>query len=200
MRQHTSHHSLVTDQEHEVAWLEDISGEPQKTTSDKKEFTAKIIGWILQGGVLLSATIIALGLLLLPTRPGGLSPQRLLDFPQTLSQIGEGLLILRPQAVIALGLLFLIATPVTRVAVSIIAFVFERDRKYVMITLIVLTILLFSMFFLGSITNQQHNNVQHVHFSLLVMALIFVGSIAAGLLGARSEEHTSELQSRQYLV
>src|SRR6266567_6848381 len=112
MRQHTSHHSLVTDQEHEVAWLEDISGEPQKTTSDKKEFTAKIIGWILQGGVILSASIILIGFILLPLRPGGLSVHRFLIFPQTLSQVWAGLLVLHPQAIIAVGLLLLIATPI----------------------------------------------------------------------------------------
>lgn len=134
---------------------------------------------------MLSATIIALGLLLLPTRAGGLSPQRLLNFPQTPSQIVEGLLILRPQALITLGLLLLIATPVLRVAVSIIAFAFERDWKYVIITSLVLAILLFSMFFLGNkATSQQHNDIQHLHFSLVVVLLIFVGSIAAGLLGS----------------
>ncbi len=134
---------------------------------------------------MLSATIIALGLLLLPTRAGGLSLQRLLNFPQTPSQIIEGLLILRPQALIILGLLILIATPVLRVAVSIIAFAFERDWKYVIITSLVLAILLFSMFFLGNkATSQQHNDIQHLHFSLVVVLLIFVGSIAAGLLGS----------------
>ncbi len=144
-----------------------------------------IIGWILQGGVTLSAIVITLGLLLLPTRPGGLSPQRLLDFPQTLAQVAAGLLSLRPQSIIALGLLLLIATPVIRVAASIIAFAFERDRKYVVITFVVLIILLFSVFYLGNTaTSQQHNDIQQLHFSLSVVLLIFAGSIAAGLLGS----------------
>lgn len=144
-----------------------------------------IIGWILQGGVILSAATILLGLFLLPTRAGGLSAQRLLDFPETLSQIGAGLLIFRPQAFIALGLLLLIATPVARVAVSIITFLLEKDRQYVLITFTVLAILLGSVFFLGSIASGQHENpVQHVNFSLPVVILIFIGSIAAGLLGS----------------
>src|SRR2546425_7235129 len=121
MRQHTSHHSLVTDAKQEVPSLKDLSGEPQKTISDKKEFTAKIIGWILQGGVILSASIILIGFILLPLRPGGLSVHRFLTFPQTLSQVWAGLLVLRPQAIIALGLLLLIATPIMRVVVSIVA-------------------------------------------------------------------------------
>ncbi|HET9999979.1 MAG TPA: TSUP family transporter [Ktedonobacteraceae bacterium] len=153
---------------------------PRKKPSDNT-----IIGWVLQGGVIFSAAVITLGLLLLPTQPGGLSVQRLLNFPETLAQVGQGLLILRPQAVIALGLLLLIATPVMRVAVSIITFAFERDRQYVVITIVVLAILLFSMFFLGShATSQQQTGVQNLHFSFAVVSLIFVGAIAAGLLGA----------------
>jgi uncharacterized membrane protein len=51
---------------------------------------------------------------------------------------------LQPQAVITLGLLLLIATPVLRVAVSVVAFALEHDRRYVIITLIVMTILIIS--------------------------------------------------------
>lgn len=157
----------------------------KQRTSTNPHYTNIIIGWILQAGVILSAAVIALGLLLLPTRPGGLSGQRLLNFPDTLAQVAAGLLILRPQAIIALGLLLLIATPVLRVAVSIIVFAFERDRTYVIITCIVLAILLFSIFFLGNTTTQGYqNDIQHFHFSLSVVLLIFIGAIAAGLLGA----------------
>src|SRR5690349_20638297 len=88
----------------------------------KKPAANTIIGWVLQGGVILSAAVITLGLHLLPTQPGGISVQRLLNFPETLAQVGQGLLILRSQAVIALGLLLLIATPVMRVTVSIFTF------------------------------------------------------------------------------
>ena len=47
-----------------------------------------------------------------------------------------------------LGLMLLVATPVLRVAVSVIAFGLERDMRYVIITLIVLAILITS-FLLG---------------------------------------------------
>ena len=148
-------------------------------------FATKAIGWVLQGGVIISALVIIIGLAVLPTQPGGLSPDRLLKFPQTLSQVGVDLLALRPQAIIALGLLLLIATPVLRVAVSVVTFALEKDRKYVVITLIVLAILLFSIFYLGSTAmSQPRSGVQHFNFSLLILTLIFVGSIAAGLLGS----------------
>lgn len=164
----------------------DINSQDNHKHQNMSEKTAsKIIGWVLQGGVILSAVIILLGLFLLPTHIGGISGQRLLDFPQTLAQIGAELLVFRPQAIIALGLLLLIATPVARVAISILTFVLEKDRQYVIITCIVLAILLTSMFFLGSmVAGQHHAQVAHVNFSLSALILIFLGSIAAGLLGS----------------
>jgi uncharacterized membrane protein len=51
--------------------------------------------------------------------------------------------------VVMLGLLLLIATPVLRVAVSVVIFLIQADLTYVLITLIVLTLLLAS-FFLGT--------------------------------------------------
>ena len=62
-------------------------------------------------------------------------------FPHTIGTLWTGLLAWQPQAVITLGLLILIATPVLRVAVSVIAFWLEHDWRYVVITLIVLAIL-----------------------------------------------------------
>jgi uncharacterized membrane protein len=49
------------------------------------------------------------------------------------------------------GLLLLLATPVLRVAVSILAFIYEKDGIFVMITSIVLALLLLS-FVLGRVT------------------------------------------------
>lgn len=153
--------------------------------SHAEKIATASIGWILQGGVLLSAAIIVLGILLLPLHPGELSPERMLAFPTTLNQVVAGLLVLRPQAVITLGLLLLIATPVIRVAASILVFAFERDRKFVIITFTVLVILLGSLF-LGSKspTVASYPDMRHLHFSLLIVVLIFLGSIVAGMLGS----------------
>lgn len=145
----------------------------------------KIIGWILQGGVILSAALIVFGMALLPTRPGGLSARRVLTFPQTFGQIGAGLLTMQPQSIIALGLLLLIATPVVRVMVSIIAFALEKDHKYIIITGLVLVILLLSII-LGAMnsTHETVTNALHFHFSPEFALLIFLGSLLAGLLGS----------------
>jgi uncharacterized membrane protein len=55
---------------------------------------------------------------------------------------------LHGRGIIQLGLLLLIATPVARVAFSIFGFAQERDRMYVVFTVIVFAILLWSL--LGS--------------------------------------------------
>ena len=55
------------------------------------------------------------------------------------AQVGE------PDAVISLGLLLLIATPIMRVAASVLLFLAQRDYRYVAITLFVLAVLLISL-------------------------------------------------------
>jgi uncharacterized membrane protein len=52
---------------------------------------------------------------------------------------------LQSAAIIQLGLIVLILTPVARVALSAVAFAVERDRLYVALTLVVLVILLFGL-------------------------------------------------------
>src|ERR1700686_3803943 len=64
-----------------------------------------LIGWVLQGGVLISAAVMLVGIALLPTRPGGFSPARLLVFPFTWSQLVADLAQFPPQGIITLGLL-----------------------------------------------------------------------------------------------
>jgi uncharacterized membrane protein len=50
-----------------------------------------------------------------------------------------------PEALIEIGLLVLIATPVARVIFSLAAFIIERDRMYVWFTVAVLAVLLYSI-------------------------------------------------------
>jgi len=165
-----------------------LSPSPQfdeQQTKKAANATYNMIGWVLQGGVILSAAIILIGLFLLSLQPDKFAPQKLDLFPQTFSQVWAGLLILRPQAIITLGLLLLIATPVVRVAVSIPAFAIERDQRFVVITTIVLLVLLFSIFFVGAVLVQgQHQSFQHGEYSWVYPVLIFLGSIIAGLLGS----------------
>lgn len=64
------------------------------------------------------------------------------------SRIFDGLAVLRPVAIAQAGLVALVATPVVRVAASVVAFAMEGDRLYVAITLTVLAILLASLLWL----------------------------------------------------
>lgn len=116
--------------------------------SSEDKLMSNIIGWLLQGGVLLSSAVTIIGLIFLLFSPHPFSATSVETFPHTPLEVWTGLLALQPQAIIVLGLLLLIATPVLRVAVSVIAFGLEHDRRYVIITLIVLAILITS-FLLG---------------------------------------------------
>lgn len=57
-----------------------------------------------------------------------------------------GVVGLHGKAIIQLGLLLLVATPIARVVFSAFAFFAEGDYLYVGITLLVLAVLMFSLF------------------------------------------------------
>src|SRR6267154_1796982 len=54
-------------------------------------------------------------------------------------------LALHGRGLIQLGLLILIATPIARVAFSVVAFLYQRDWVYVAVTLMVLGLLVYSL-------------------------------------------------------
>ncbi|MBS0655611.1 MAG: DUF1634 domain-containing protein [Verrucomicrobia bacterium] len=123
---------------------------------------ASVIGWILRCGVVLSAACIAIGLAL-----AAYSPQ------------------CTSKAVITVGLFLLIATPVIRVAASLIAFAVEGDAPFVLITAAVLAILLFSIFFAGKLLPlTPHAPLGEVHYTWAYLCFIFAGSILAGFIGS----------------
>jgi uncharacterized membrane protein len=127
--------------------VEEISPDDQKNTIHIQENTASIIGWILRSGVILSASIILIGFLLLLVHIGE-QPNFSISigaFPHSLSQVWSGLMQLQPQVIVATGLLLLIVTPVITVTTSLVAFAIEHDWRFVVITGIVLAILLTGM-------------------------------------------------------
>jgi len=110
----------------------------------------QIVGWLLISGVLLSAAVVAAGGILFLVQHGSAAPQYhfFQGEPESLRGFGgifDGAMHLESRAVIQLGLLLLIATPVARVIFTVFAFLIERDRTYVIITLIVLAVLLYSL-------------------------------------------------------
>jgi uncharacterized membrane protein len=110
----------------------------------------QLLGNLLRVGVII-ATIVAVvgGVLFLAQH--GLDPATGRVFrgepPELRSVRGivRGALAWKPDAIIQLGLLLLIATPVARVAMSLVAFILQRDRVYVVVTSIVLALLIFSL-------------------------------------------------------
>ncbi len=68
-------------------------------------------------------------------------PVELRGVPQILQQAIE----LHPLGLIQFGLLLLIATPVARVVFSVLGFALERDWMYVVITLLVLGLLIYTL-------------------------------------------------------
>ncbi len=110
-----------------------------------------IIGGLLRTGVLLAAAVVLFGAAVYLARHGTEVPDYAVfrGEPEKLKSataIVHGALGMSGRAIIQLGLLLLIATPVARVLFSAIAFAMERDYMYVVITLIVLAILLYSLF------------------------------------------------------
>jgi uncharacterized membrane protein len=112
-----------------------------------------ILGNLLRAGVLISAAIVLAGACVYLFRHAHEKadyrvfrgePSEFRTIPGVIQSVLHG----RGRGLIQLGLLFLIATPIARVTFSIAGFALERDRMYVIFTVIVLCILLFSL--LGS--------------------------------------------------
>jgi len=118
-----------------------------------------LISKLLLGGVVTSMAIVFVGVLLMFVHHpdylvSAADLQRLTTsgaaFPHTLDKVAEGVIAGRGQAVVALGLIVLIATPILRVAVSVVGFALQGDRTFALISTGVLFVLLIS-FLLGKV-------------------------------------------------
>ena len=116
--------------------------------TDRKVET--IVGNLLRSGVILAAGVVLLGAVVFLFRHGQEQPHYAVfkGEPGDLRKV-SGIVAravgFRGREIIQFGLLLLIATPIARVAFSVVAFGLERDRLYVGITLTVLAILLFGL-------------------------------------------------------
>jgi uncharacterized membrane protein len=110
------------------------------------------IGGVLRLGVIVAAAVTFVGGLLLVLQHGRepIAHRTFQGEPAALESIVgivRGALSLDGASIAQLGLLLLIATPVARVAFTLVAFALQRDRKYVVITSIVLTLLVYALVF-----------------------------------------------------
>ncbi|MHB1222996.1 MAG: DUF1634 domain-containing protein [Gemmatimonadaceae bacterium] len=110
----------------------------------------QVVGRLLQVGVLVAALVVVIGGALLLADHGGARA----DFSvfrgessrlRSVGAIVGGALTGDSRAIVQLGLVLLIATPVTRVAFTLVAFVIQRDRLYVALTATVLALLLYGL-------------------------------------------------------
>jgi len=121
---------------------------PQGRWSDHA--VEQLIGRLLQFGVLLAATVALIGGVLLLAQHGGDRPSYAVFHGQpelltTVPSIVRGAFALNSLAITQLGLLLLIATPIVRVAFTLVAFALQRDRTYVVITMVVLGLLVYGL-------------------------------------------------------
>ena len=112
----------------------------------------KTVGKLLRIGVITASLVVLLGGILFLTQNGGSARPDYHVFKGeqnsyiTFDGIFLGLFTFKPMAIIQFGVLLLIITPIMRIVFSLFAFILEKDRLYIVITLIVLAIILVSTF------------------------------------------------------
>jgi uncharacterized membrane protein len=121
---------------------------PQRTWTEGR--LEAVVGNLLRVGVMLAAAVVCLGGALYLIRHGGSVPHYGVFHGEpadlrSVSGVVTDAMSLQGRGVIQLGLLLLLATPVARVAFSAFAFAQQGDRMYVIITLAVLAVLLYSL-------------------------------------------------------
>jgi uncharacterized membrane protein len=114
-----------------------------------------LIGYTLRIGVITAAMIVLLGGVLYlvgngTTAPSYRSFHAAARHSDNLAGMARNIRALNHDGIIQLGLLVLIATPILRVVFSVIAFALERDLVYVVVTLVVLAVLLYSLLAKGA--------------------------------------------------
>jgi uncharacterized membrane protein len=121
---------------------------PEPWWSDRRLDDA--VSLVLRAGVVLAALLVGAGGVLFLVRHGG-EPPGYATFrgePEELRHFGGAVRAAvsgSGRALIQVGLFALVATPVARVALTLVAFALQRDRLYVAITTLVLALLLLGM-------------------------------------------------------
>ena len=123
-------------------------------SSEKKVFkdtdVKLMIGSLLRWGVIISMAVVFAGGLVYLYRHGQEKASYHTfagepGFLKNLKGILQGIAEFKGRAIIQTGILLLIATPIARVLLSVFSFLLEKDYLYVVITLIVLSVIIFSM-------------------------------------------------------
>jgi len=100
----------------------------------------RMVSRILMTGIAVSVALMAIGLVL-----GLFDKQGMATHVVPLADLPSLLRSFDPAAYLSLGLIVLIATPFVRVLGSVVAFAREGDRRYVLITAVVLAVMCLSV-------------------------------------------------------
>jgi uncharacterized membrane protein len=112
----------------------------------------KMIGELLRYGVIISSAIVFIGGLgyLYHHSEAGLPQYHVFGGESvkytTFGGIFKSVMGLNTKGIIQLGVIALIATPILRIVFSLVAFFVEKDKLYILITFIVLSVMLLSLF------------------------------------------------------
>ena len=114
------------------------------------ERVERVIGALLRWGVILAAGVVLAGGAMYLVRHGATMPDYRVFSGEpsdlrNVSGIVAGAVSWHSRGLIQFGLFLLIVVPVARVAFSVVAFAMQRDRIYVVVTLIVLAVLLYGL-------------------------------------------------------
>ena len=106
---------------------------------------------MLRAGVSLAAVVVFVGWILYLLQAHGVTTdyRHFHGIPSPAARIApvlDGVRHLDSRSVIRLGILLLIATPIMRVAFCVFSFAAQKDKIYVVVSVIVLTVLLYSFF------------------------------------------------------
>jgi uncharacterized membrane protein len=110
----------------------------------------QVIGRLLQVGVVIATVVVVAGAIGLLSAAGG----QVMDHRvfvgaapalRGLGSIAHGAIAGDAASITQLGLVLLIATPIARVALTLVAFLIQRDRLYVALTAVVLVLLLWGL-------------------------------------------------------
>ena len=122
----------------------------ERRTGWSDEQIEQTVGNLLRIGLLIATVVVSVGGAIYLARHGNELPEYRIFHGEPADLRGiPGIIAVtldwRGRGFIQLGLLLLLATPVARVAFSVVAFAMQRDWLYVGITSIVLAVLLYSI-------------------------------------------------------
>lgn len=137
-----------------------LSPEEAAVMEEKVRKVEVAISLVLRVGVVLSVAVIAAGLGLMFAHHSDYVPisghfsyrnltSKTTPFPHSFSALGHSIAAGDGRGIIVLGVLILILTPVLRVAVGVLSFLYEKDPPMALVTLFVLVVLIGSFFLAG---------------------------------------------------